>query len=87
MRRIFDYLALVILFPILALLAFGLAVSNPFRLCQLLTAAGKMLRPLFEPVNCRGCGAILTAHVNDAHAGVCCPCSGHARICNEGTPG
>ena len=77
MRRAFDYLVLVICFPLLALLAFGLAVADPFRLTQFLTAAGTKLRPIFEPVKCRGCGGLLTARANDEHAGVCCNCLGH----------
>jgi hypothetical protein len=74
MRRAFDYIVLVIAFPFLALLAFGLAVADPFRLTQFLSEAGRVLRPLFEPTKCGNCGAILTAGANDEHAGMCCEC-------------
>ena len=86
MRRVVDYLALVLLFPFLALLGFGLAVADPFRLTQLLTAAGKQLRPLFEPVNCRKCHGLLTSSANDEHAGIRCNClKRHSAFCKGRT--
>ena len=74
MRRAFDYIVLVVAFPFLALLAFGLAVADPFRLTQFLSESGRVLRPFFEPTNCENCHAILTAGANDEHAGMCCKC-------------
>jgi hypothetical protein len=78
-RRAFDYLVLVVCFPLLAVWGFGLLVADPFRFTQMLSAAGKRLRPLFEPVNCRSCHAFLTSAANDEHAGVCCNCTGTRR--------
>lgn len=89
MRRAFDYITAIVLYPILALLGFGLLVADPFRFTQYLTAAGQRLRPLFEPDRCNGCRALLTANANDEHAGYCCNCQskigGHSVYCKGRT--
>jgi hypothetical protein len=73
-RRAFNYVGLVLFFPLLALLGLGLAVSDPFQFCRFCEGVGKGLRPVFEPSNCRICHALLSAGANDAHAGLCCNC-------------
>jgi hypothetical protein len=73
-RRAFNYVGLVLFFPLLALLGFGLAVSDPFKFARFCRDLGTRLRPLFEPHNCYGCRALLTASANDEHAGFCCNC-------------
>jgi hypothetical protein len=74
MRRAFNYVGLVLFFPLLALLGLGLAVSDPFQFSRFCRDLGTRLRPLFEPHNCRICHALLSAGANDEHAGLCCNC-------------
>lgn len=74
MRRAFNCVVLIVLFPFLAVGAFALLVADPFQFTRMLSDAGRSLRLLFEPVYCRKCQALLSASANDEHAGICCDC-------------